>query len=124
MTHRTYRRLDESSLQLGPLSLPQWLGLLLLAGLALALKQLTGIGIQATLSIGTIAVGAPAATMALSESGRPSYMRLARDAAHWTVHRKLHLPGGGTPHPLTLTPLAAPQPTDKAGDIQLEEVAA
>lgn len=102
MIHRTYRRLDESSLQLGPLSLPQWLLIALIGVLMFALKQLTSIPTQAVLCLATVAMGGPFFAMVLSEGGRPSYMRLFRDALVWAFSPKLYAAGGGTPRPCTL----------------------
>ena len=102
MIHNTYRRLDDSSLKLGPLSLGQWLVIALIAGLMVALKELTGIGMQAILCISTVAVAGPFAAMALSEGGRPSYLRQIRDALRWVLSPKVYMTGGGTPRPYTL----------------------
>jgi hypothetical protein len=102
MVHNTYRRLDESSLQLGPLSLPQWALIALIGGLVVALHAITGMGLQATLCIGTVLVAGPFAAMALSEGGRPSYMRVFRDALGWALRPKVYGPGGGSPDPFML----------------------
>ena len=102
MIHNTYRRLDESSLQIGPLSLPQWLLIAAIGGLMFALKQLTGMPTQAVLCLATVAMGGPFAAMVLSEGGRPSYMRLIRDAIAWALSPKVYSTGGGTPRPCTL----------------------
>jgi hypothetical protein len=108
MIHNTYRRLDESALQLGPLTLIQWLLICLLAGLMFALKQLTGISTQPLLCLATVVIGAPFAAMALSEGGRPSYLRLFRDAVRWAFRPKLYTTGGGSPRPFMLK--ADPEP--------------
>jgi hypothetical protein len=108
MIHNTYRRLDESALQLGPLTLIQWLLICLLAGLMFGLKQLTGMPTQPLLCLATVVLGAPFFAMALSEGGRPSYLRMFRDAVRWAVRPKLYTTGGGTPRPFTIK--ADPQP--------------
>ena len=102
MIHHTYRRLDEPSLQLGPLSLPQWLAVAAIGALCFGLKMLTGMSTQPFLCIATVAMGGPFAAMALSEGDRPSYTRLVRDAARWAFGPKLFGRGGGTPTPYTL----------------------
>ena len=102
MIHHTYRRLDEPSLQLGPLSLPQWLVVAVIGALCFGLKQLTGMGTQPFLCIATVAIGGPFAAMALSEGDRPSYTRLIRQAARWVFRPKLYGAGGGVPTPYTL----------------------
>src|SRR5579875_1743946 len=102
MIHHTYRRLDEPSLQLGPLSLPQWLAVAAIGALCFGLKMLTGMSTQPFLCIATVAMGGPFAAMALSEGDRPSYTRLVRDAIQWVFAAKLFGAGGGTPTAYTL----------------------
>jgi hypothetical protein len=124
MIHHTYRRLDEPSLKLGPLSLPQWLGIALIAGLCFGLKALTGMSTQPLLCIATVAMGGPFAAMALSEGDRPSYTRLIRDAARWALAPKLLGTGGGAPTPYTLK-AAQPRPARRDLDtLDAGEVAA
>jgi len=120
MIHHTYRRLDEPSLQLGPLSLPQWLGIALIGGLCFGLKALTGMSTQPFLCIATVAMGGPFAAMALSEGDRPSYTRLVRDAAQWVFAPKLFGAGGGAPTPYTLK---VEQPRAAHGDLDTLDVA-
>ena len=57
MIHNTYRRLDEPSLQLGPLSISQWAVIIVLGVLCYVLKQVTGMGTQAILCIATVVIG-------------------------------------------------------------------
>jgi len=102
MIHNTYRRLDEPSLQLGPLSLPQWLVIAAIGALCFGLKQLTGMTTQPFLCIATVAMGGPFAAMAISEGDRPSFTRLLRDGARWAFRPKLFGVGGGAPTPYTL----------------------
>ena len=102
MIHNTYRRLDESSLQLGPLTLLQWLVLLAIGGAVVGIQQLTGMPTQAALCLATVTMGGPGAAMILSEGGRPSYLRLMRDAIVWAFSPKVYAAGGGTPRPCTL----------------------
>jgi len=102
MIHHTYRRLDEPSLQLGPLSLPQWLVIAAIGGVCFGLKQLTGMSTQPFLCIATVAMGGPFAAMAISDGDRPSYTRLIRDAVRWAFRPKLFAVGGGAPTPYTL----------------------
>lgn len=102
MIHNTYRRLDEPSLQLGPLSISQWAVIIVLGVLCYVLKQVTGMGTQAILCIATVVIGGPFWIMVLSEGGRPPYSKIIRDALLWTVRPKLYAAGGGTPRPLTL----------------------
>ncbi len=121
MIHHTYRRLDESSLQLGPLSFPQWLGVGFIGLLCFGLKLLTGMSTQPFLCIATVAMGGPFAAMALSEGDRPSYVRVVRDALRWAFGPKLFGAGGGAPTPYTLKadPSLAARPaltTIEAGD--------
>jgi hypothetical protein len=102
MIHHTYRRLDEPSLQLGPLSFPQWLAIAAIGALCFGLKTLTGMTTQPFLCIATVAMGGPFAAMALSEGDRPSHTRLVRDAVRWAFGPKLFGAGGGAPTPYTL----------------------
>ena len=110
MIHHTYRRLDEPSLQLGPLSLPQWLGIAAIGALCYALKALTGMTTQPFLCIATVAMGGPFAAMALSEGDRPSYTRLVRDADALGVRAQAIRRRRRCSHPLHAQARAAPHP--------------
>ena len=114
MIHNTYRRLDEPSLQLGPLTLAQWLVIAVMGGLMYGLKELTGMGTQAILCIATVTMGGPFALMALSEGGRPSYARMFRDALKWAFGPKFYAAGGGAPRPFTLKADTPPKRPRKA----------
>jgi hypothetical protein len=94
MVHRTYRRLDEPP-KLAGFSFTQWLGLILLGGTVFGLERLLSLPTQPAISLFTLLVGGPAALMAFSESGRPSLLRLARDAARWLCRPRQHHPGPG-----------------------------
>ena len=120
MIHHTYRRLDEPSLQLGPLSFPQWLAIAAIGALCFGLKTLTGMTTQPFLCIATVAMGGPFAAMALSEGDRPSYTRLVRDAVRWAFGPKLFGAGGGAPTPYTLK---LEQPRTRRRDLDALDVA-
>ncbi len=94
MIHPTYRRLDEPP-KLAGLSFLQWVALLALAAAVYGLERLLSLPTQPAISAFTFRVGGPAALMYVSESGRPSLLRLARDVACWLLGPRGYAPGPG-----------------------------
>jgi hypothetical protein len=99
MVHRTYRRLDEPP-KLAGFSFTQWLGLIVLGAAVFGAERLIGLPTQPAISLFTLLVGGPAALIHFSETGRPSLLRLARDAVLWLARPHLHEPGAGRPRAL------------------------
>jgi hypothetical protein len=93
MVHRTYRRLDEPP-KLAGFSFSEWLGLIGLGAAVFGLVRLLALPTQPAISLFTVLVGTPAALMHFSESGRPSLLRLTRDAVRWLARPRVHRSGG------------------------------
>jgi hypothetical protein len=94
MLHQTYRRLDEPA-KLGPFSFLQWLQLIALGLAIYGLRMLVHFNSEVMLIGSGYVVGLPAALMYFSEGSRPSLLRLAKDAARWTIAPKHYTPGPG-----------------------------
>jgi hypothetical protein len=107
--HPTYRRLDEPP-KLAGFSFTQWLGLIALGGAVYGLERLLALPTQPAISLFTFLVGGPAALMFFSETGRPSLLRLARDAIRWLTSPRAYAPAPGRPRPLRVR---EPSPTRK-----------
>ncbi len=115
MIHQTYRRLDEPP-TLGPFTILQWLLLILLGGAVVGLHSATHLGMQATLCVATFALGVPGAVMYLSETGRPSYFRLIRDAVRWLLSPRILTVGH--PHVHRAFTVAAPTEKDLLDELE------
>ena len=101
MVHRTYRRLDEPP-KLAGFSFMQWVALIALGGAVFAAERLVGLATQPAISLFTLLVGGPAALIHFSEHGRPSLLRLARDAVRWLARPRVREPGSGSSRALEI----------------------
>jgi hypothetical protein len=108
MVHRTYRRLDEPP-QLAGFSFVEWLCVIALGGAVFGVEKLLAIPTQPAISLFTFLVGGPAALIHFSESGRPSLLRLGRDAIGWLRRPRAYQPGPGRPRPLRIREPAPPR---------------
>jgi len=69
-----------------------------------------GLPTQPAISLFTLLVGGPAALIHFSENGRPSLLRLARDAVRWLASPRLLEPGGGPARALEIRQPTTRQP--------------
>jgi len=109
MVHRTYRRLDEPP-QLAGFSFGQWVALIALGAAVFGAERVIGLPTQPAISLFTLLVGGPAALIHFSENGRPSLLRLSRDAARWLARPRLLEPGDGPGRALEIRQSTTRQP--------------